>query len=76
VGGTDWESWGNWCSTKLDCMMDDNHYKAQIVICDECFEKYRERILLLEYTDEQKKKLKEERRQRTIALQKWLKEGR
>jgi hypothetical protein len=72
LGATDWTSIGNWCSTKLDCMMDSNYRKAHIVICDECFEERKHRITLIEYTDEQKQKNKEDADRRLREFQEFL----
>lgn len=64
---TDWTSIGNWTSTKLDCAVGGDCKVAQIVICDDCFEKNKDRIFKIEYTKEEEAKHKEEQK-RGLAL--------
>jgi len=51
---TDWVSIGNWTSRKLDCLVSNDCKKAQIVICDDCFEKHEDRIFKVQYTEKEK----------------------
>jgi len=73
LGATDWTSVGNWCSRKLDCMMDTDFSRAHIVICDECFEERKHRIVRIEYSDEEKKKNKEVADKRFLDLRDFIK---
>ena len=73
---TDWTSYGNWCSTKLDCAVSDTHPDnckiAQIIICDECFEKYEDRILKIPYTEEEMAENKRRHQENMKKFQEFL----
>jgi hypothetical protein len=72
LGATDWTSYGNWCSSKLDCGVDTEYKIAHIVICDECFEERKDRIHKVQYTTEERARMEEEQRQNLIKLRKLL----
>jgi len=56
LSATYWTSIGNWCSSVLDCAVDtfNNCKKAHIVICDECFKQREDRIVQIQYTEEER----------------------
>jgi hypothetical protein len=79
LGATDWTSYGNWCSTMLDCGISPTHpkncKKAHIVICDGCFKNNKDRIVEIQYTDEEMAKLKAEEKKNWENFQKFVRDG-
>ena len=70
---TDWTTYGNWCSSVVDCAIGGpkNWRCSHIVICDECYKERKDRIVEVQYTKEEKQKNEEERRISWEEFKQW-----
>ena len=71
---TDWTSIGNWCSTVLDCAMGGRCKRAHIVICDECFKERKDRIVEIEWTEDELIQQEVKRKRNMAEFKKWWNE--